>query len=101
MKFSDPQGIITITRDFKMSTECAIVGSKVAEYLVIIYEWHKIDWLIAHSHEKMATPEPKLKQLARESQFQPDTGKETMRVLVDPAEPTGKYVMVGAGHSEK
>ena len=47
MKLSGPNGIITVTGDYKKSLECASAGSKLAEAMVITTEKKNIYEVVA------------------------------------------------------
>ncbi|KAE8790834.1 hypothetical protein D1007_34829 [Hordeum vulgare] len=47
MKLSGPHGIITVAGNYKKPSECALGGSKLTEYLVMIEEQQQIDRLVA------------------------------------------------------
>ena len=42
MKMPGPEGVITITRDYRKSLECSSAGSKLAEAMVIAAEKRRI-----------------------------------------------------------
>ena len=47
MKMSGPEGVITISNDYKKSLECALAGSKLGESMVIATEKKRIADMVA------------------------------------------------------
>jgi hypothetical protein len=98
MKMPGPQGLITLTGDYKKSLECAKAGSQLAESLVIAEERRQLDRIVALAGAQSAVPAPP--QPADEASFKP--AKDTKRVPLNPADPSSsKYVVVGAGLDPK
>ena len=97
MKMPGPNGIITITGDYKKGLQCATAGSNLAESMVIQAEKNKM-------HEVVAMA--KSAQLGVLAMTNPDGGatfevpKETKRIPIDPEFPERKAI-IGAGLDEK
>lgn len=97
MKLSGPNGIITISGDYKRSLECASAGSCLAESLIIAAEKKRIHEVVALAQSaqlgmpNMANPE-------QTAAFQ--VPKETKKINVDPAFPDHN-IIIGTGLTEK
>ena len=97
MKMPGPNGIITVAGDYKKAIQCAMIGSTLAESLVIQAEKRKMHEVVAM--EKSA-------QLGVLALTKPDAGatvevpKETKKIPIDPEFPE-RMAIIGAGLSEK
>ena len=97
MKMPGPNGIITISGDYKRSMECALAGSCLAESLIISAEKKKILEVVAMAQ---AT------QLGMPGVINPELNasfqvpKETKKINVDP-EYSDRNVIIGSGLTEK
>ena len=97
MKMPGPNGIITISGDYKRALECASAGSCLAESLIIAAEKKKIHEVVALAQSAqlgmpgMANPE-------QNATF--EVPKETEKINVDPACPDHN-VIIGTGLTEK
>ena len=97
MKLSGPNGIITISGNYKRSMECASAGSCLAESLIIAAEKKSIHEVVALAQSAqlgmpgMANPE-------QNANF--EVPKETKKINVDPACPDHN-VIIGTGLTEK
>ena len=97
MKMPGPNGIITISGDYKRALECASAGSCLAESLIIAAEKKKIHEVVALAQSAqlgmpgMANPE-------QNAAF--EVPKETKKINVDPAFPDHN-VIIGTGLTEK
>ena len=97
MKMPGPNGVITISGNYKRSMECASAGSALAESLVIAEEKKKIYEVKALADSaRMMMPDMGNPSLA--PAFSP--AKETKAVSVDNDFP-GRTVLIGAGLTEK
>jgi hypothetical protein len=92
MKLPGPRGVITITRCYKKSMECARASSKLAEALVIAEEKCQLLHLEAPTQQDIPAPS----QLA--AQFQP--ANDTKKIPLDVNEPA-KVITIIAGLSAK
>jgi len=97
MKMPGPNGIITISGDYKHSLQCASAGSCLAELLIIAAEKKKIHEVVALAQSAqlgmpgMANPE-------QNANF--EVPKETKKINVDPACPDHN-IIIGTGLTEK
>ncbi|XP_073360277.1 uncharacterized protein [Aegilops tauschii subsp. strangulata] len=85
MKLPGPNGIITVTRDYRKSLDCARDGAKLAESLVIAEERCQLDRIVALAQEASATQIP-TELPADEAAFKPS--KETKKVKLNPKDPS-------------
>ena len=100
MKLPGPNGIITVTGDFRKSLECTSAGGNLANSLVIAEEKCQLDKVVAMAQAQSKVPLPvgPAKRADEESTFQ--SAKDSKKVALDPSDPT-KFVVVGAGLSNK
>jgi hypothetical protein len=97
MKMPGPNGVITISGNYKRSMECASAGSALAESLVIAEEKKRIQDFIALAQSA---------ELVMPASGNPHGGlafqaaKETKKIPVDDAFPE-RTVIIGAGLSDK
>src|SRR3954469_491169 len=100
MKLPGPNGVITITEDFRKSLECTSAGSNLADSLVIAKEKRQLDKLVAMAQAQSKSPLPvgPAKRSDEESAFQ--SAKDSKKVALDPSDST-KFVVVRAGLSDK
>ena len=94
MKMPGPNGVITVSGDFVRSMECASLGSRLAEALVIAEELEEIKRRVELSKADLAAavmPESK-------SSFKPD--QDAKKIRLDEAHPE-RYVTIGANLSPK
>ena len=97
MKMPGPNGVITISGNYKRSMECASAGSALAESLVIAEEVKRINEVKALADSaRLAIPESGNPSCA--SAFMP--AKETKTVSIDNDFPE-RTVMIGAGLGDK
>ena len=97
MKMPGPNGVITISGNYKRSMECALAGSALAESLVIAEETKRINEVKALADSaRLAIPDSGNPSFA--SAFMP--AKETKSVSVDDDFPD-HTVVIGAGLSRK
>ena len=97
MKLPGPNGIITVTGDYKKSLECASAGSKFAEAMVIAAEKKRIYDVVALAQSSQLGVPSSLNPQASLS-FQ--ASKETKKISVDDANPE-RTVIIGAGSENK
>ena len=97
MKMPGPNGVITISGNFKRSMECASAGSALAESLVIAEEKKRIHDAVALAQSAQLGM-PGMSNPHGTVAFQPT--KETKKIPVDAAFPD-RTVIIGAGLSEK
>ena len=100
MKIPGPNGVITVTGDFRKSLECTSAGGSLADSQVIAEEKRQLDKVIAMAQAQNKVPLPfgPAKRADEESTFQ--SGKESKKVALDPSDST-KFVVVEAGLSDK
>src|SRR4051812_5109639 len=58
MKLPGPNGIITVTGDFRKSLECTPAGSNLADSLVIAEEKHQLDRVVSMAQAQSKVPLP-------------------------------------------
>jgi hypothetical protein len=92
MKLPGPRSVITVSRCFKKSMECARASSLLAEVLVIAEE--KCQLL----HRVALTQQDVLVRQSPVQQFQP--ANDTKKILLDESDPT-KFVITGISLSAK
>lgn len=97
MKMPGPNGIITISGDYKRSMECASAGSNLTESLVIAAEKKKMHEVVAMAQAAQLDM-PGLTNPEQSAAFQPP--KETKRIPVDTEHPE-RTAIIGVGLSEK
>jgi hypothetical protein len=100
MKIPGPNGVITVTGDFRKSLECTSAGSSLAESLVVETEKRQLGKVIAMAQAQSKNPLPvgPAKRADEESAFQ--SAKDSKKIALDPSDST-KFVVVGAGLSDK
>jgi len=100
MKLPGPNGIITVTGDFRKSLECLSAGANLADSLVVAEEKRQLDKVVAMAQAQSKVPLPvgPAKRADEETTFQ--SAKDSKKVALDPSDPT-KFVVVGAGLSDK
>ena len=92
-----PNGIITISGDYKRGIQCASTGSNLAEALVIAGEKKKLHEVVAMAQST---------QLGVSGLMSPDSAaafevpKETKRIPIDPEHPE-RMALIGTGLGEK
>src|SRR3954468_9238995 len=93
MKLPGPNGIITVTGDFRKSLECTLVGGNLDDSLVIAEEKRHLDGvvLMAQAQSKVPLPVGPAKREDEEIVFQ--SAKDSKKVALDPSDPT-KFVVV-------
>jgi hypothetical protein len=92
MKLPGPRGVITITRCYKKSIECARASSKLAEALVIAEEKRQLLQRVAvvqPGRSASSQPTPHLKPASNAKKVPPEAGKEA-EVLVSGAGPSSR-----------
>ena len=94
MKMPGPNGIITISGDYRRSIECARASSKLAEALVIAEELEEIKRKFDFAQQNLE----KAQRTASESSFQTD--KDTKKIRLDEAQ-LDHVVVIGAGLDRK
>jgi hypothetical protein len=92
MKLLGPRGVITVSRCFKKSMECARASSQLAEVLVIAEEKRQLLHRVALNQQDVL-----VRQLPVE-QFQPTN--DTKKILLDESDPT-KFIIIGTRLSAK
>jgi hypothetical protein len=92
MKLPGPRSVITFSRCFKKSMECARASSLLAEALVIAEEKRQLLHRVALTQQDVS-----VRQLPVQ-QFQP--ANDTKTILLDESDPT-KFVITGIGLSAK
>ena len=90
MKMPGPNGIITISGDYKRSIECATAGSCLAESLVIAEEKKRIQQVVTLAQASQLGM-PGMTNPEQHATFQPP--KETKKVVVDPANPEHRVII--------
>ena len=100
MKIPGPNGVITVTGDFRKSLECTSAGGSLANSQVIETEKRQLGKVIAMAQAQNKAPLPvgPAKRADEESAFQ--SAKDSKKVALDPSDST-KFVVVGAGLSNK
>jgi hypothetical protein len=100
MKLPGPNGIITVTGDFRKSLECTSAGGNLADSQVIAEEKRQLGKVVAMAQAQNKAPLPvgPAKRADEESAFQ--SAKDSKKVALDPSDST-KFVVVGAGLSDK
>ena len=100
MKIPGPNGVITVTGDFRKSLECTSAGGNLADSQVIAAEKRQLGKVIAMGQAQNKAPLPvgPAKRADEESTFQ--SAKDSKKVALDPSDST-KFVVVGAGLSDK
>src|SRR4051812_32768019 len=100
MKIPGPNGVITVTGDFRKSLECTSAGGSLADSQVIETEKRQLGKVIAMAQAQNKNPLPvgPTKRADEESAFQ--SAKDSKKVALDPSSST-KFVVVGAGLSDK
>ena len=97
MKMPGPNGVVTISGNYKRSMECASAGSELAKSLVIAEEIKRINEVKALADSaRLAVPESGNPSFA--SAFLP--AKETKTVSIDNDFPD-RTVVIGAGLGDK
>nr|XP_040245250.1 uncharacterized protein LOC120964547 [Aegilops tauschii subsp. strangulata] len=85
MKLPGPNGLITVTGDYRKSLDCAQDGAKLAESLVIAEERRQLDRIVALAQVVSAAQIP-TEEPADEAAFKPS--KETKKVKLNPEDPS-------------
>src|SRR3954466_13202551 len=100
MKLPGPNGVITVTGDFRKSLECTSAGGSLADSQVIETEKRQLGKVIAMAQAQSKAPLPvgPAKRAEEESAFQ--SAKDSKKIALDPSDST-KCVIVGAGLSDK
>jgi hypothetical protein len=100
MKIPGPNGVITVTGDFRKSLECTSAGGSLADSQVIETEKRQLGKVIAMAQAQSKAPLPvgPAKRAEEESAFQ--SAKDSKKIALDPSDST-KCVVVGAGLSDK
>ena len=93
MKLPGPNGIITISGDYKCSIECASAGSFLAESLVIAAEKKRIQEVVALAQASQLGM-PSVANPQQTATFQ--AAKESKKVGIDEANPDHS-VIIGVG----
>src|SRR4051812_15909606 len=88
MKLPGPNGVITITGDFRKSLECTSAGSNLVDSLVIAGEKSQLDKVVvmAQAQSKDSLPVSPPKRSDEESAFQ--SAKDSKKVALDPSDST-------------
>jgi len=97
MKMPGPNGTITVAGDYRVSMQCASVGSALAESMVIAEEAKKMQFAVSMA-QKAVLGMPVTGGFQDAPTFKPT--QETKQVQVDPAYPE-RTVTIGAGLSDK
>ena len=97
MKLPGPNGVITISGDYKCSMECASAGSFLAESLVIAAEKRRIHEVVALAQASQLGV-PSVANPQQTATFQ--VAKESKKVGIDEANPDHS-VIIGAGLDKK
>src|SRR3954470_17497279 len=58
MKLPGPNGVMTVTGDFRKSLECTSAGSNLADSLVTAEEKHQLDRVVAMAQAQSKVPFP-------------------------------------------
>ena len=100
MKIPGPNGVITVTGDFRKSLECTSAGGSLADSQVFETKKRQLGKVIAMAQAQSKAPLPvgPAKRTDEESAFQ--SAKDSKKVALDPSDST-KFVVVGAGLSDK
>src|SRR4051812_33432057 len=100
MKLPGPNGVITITGDFRKSLECTSTDNNLADSLVIAEEKRQLDKVVAMAQAQSKAPLPvgTAKRVDEETAFQ--SAKDSKKISLDPSDST-KFVVVGAGLNDK
>ena len=97
MKMPGPNGIITISGDYKRALECASAGSCLAESLIIAAEKKKIHEVVALAQSTQLGM-PGMVNPEQNATF--EVPQETKKISIDPEFPKRKAI-IGAGLDEK
>ena len=97
MKLPGPNGIITISGNYKRSMECASAGSSLAESLIIAAEKKRIYEVVALAQSAQLGM-PGMVNPEQNAAFQ--VPKETKKINVDPVFPEHTAI-IGTGLTEK
>jgi hypothetical protein len=97
MKMSGPNGIITISGNYRRSMECASAGSALAESLVIAHEKEQMQQTVALA-KSASLGLPDMTNPLGTTAFQPT--QETKKIHIDPDHPE-RFVIIGTGLTEK
>ena len=97
MKMPGPNGVITISGDYRRSMECASAGSLLAESLVIAAEKKRIHEVVALAQASQLGM-PRVTNPQQTATFQ--AAKESKKVGVDESNPE-RTVIIGAGLDSK
>ena len=97
MKIPGPNGVITISGDYKRSMECASAGSCLAESLVIAAEKKRIHEVVALAQSAQLGM-PGMGNPQQSATFQ--ASKETKKAKIDESNPD-HTVIIGAGLDSK
>ena len=86
MKLPGPNGIITVTGDFRKFLECMSASVNLAESLVIAEEKHQLDRVVAMAQAQSKVPLPvgPAKRADEETAFQ--SAKDSKKVALDPSD---------------
>src|SRR3954467_3816301 len=100
MKLPGPNGVITVTGNFRKSLDCTSTGGSLADSQVIESEKRQLGQVIAMAQDQSKAPLPvgPTKRADEESAFQ--SAKDSKKVALDPSEST-KFVVIEAGLSDK
>src|SRR3954463_13336303 len=100
MKLSGPNGIATVTGDFRKSLECTSAGGNLADSQMIAEEKRQLGKVVAMAQAQSKAPLPVglAKRADEESAFQ--SAKDSKKVALDSSDST-KFVVVGAGLRDK
>ena len=100
MKLPGPNGIITITGNYKRSMECASAGSYLAESLIIAAEKKRIKEVVALAQSAQQGMTGMLGYVNPDQNAAFQASKETKKVNVDPVFPDHN-VIIGARLTDK
>jgi hypothetical protein len=92
MKLPGPRGMITVSRCFKKSLECARASSQLAEALVIAEEKRQVLHRVVLTQQDVPVGQSPLEQ------FQP--ASDTKKILLDESDPT-KFIIISTSLSAK
>src|SRR3954468_21007211 len=100
IKILGPNGIITVTGDFRKSLECSSAGANLVDSLVVAEEKRQLDKVVAMAQAQSKVPllVGPAKRADEETAFQ--SAKDSKKVALDPSDLT-MFVVVGAGLSNK
>jgi hypothetical protein len=99
MKMPGPRGVITIIGDYKCSIACALVGSNLAETLIIAEEKKKLKRAVEIAEVVVASkPMPGMTNPNGTTSFQ--VGKDVKKVALDELFPE-RHALIGAGLDPK